>query len=106
MDLVLPVMQRPRARVLARQPSSWCLDVNPVVLEANECLAEVNDSGAKGYNRNAASDSRIASYVNAAVETALGLRKAGRALTVFPQDVYLVSYFRSGGTWTFWLAIR
>jgi hypothetical protein len=27
-------------------------------------------------------------------------RKAGRALTVFPEDVYLVSYLRSGGTWT------
>lgn len=74
--------------------------MNPVVLEGNDCLAEVKDSGAKGYNRNAASDSRITGYVEAVVETALGLRKAGKALTVFPQDVYLVSYFRSGGTWT------
>jgi hypothetical protein len=32
--------------------------------------------------------------------TALGKVPAGRGLTVFPDDVFLVSYFRSGGTWS------
>src|ERR671925_279845 len=30
----------------------------------------------------------------------LGRRNAGRNLTVFPDDVFLVSYPRSGNTWT------
>ncbi|HVP54245.1 MAG TPA: sulfotransferase domain-containing protein [Candidatus Eisenbacteria bacterium] len=32
--------------------------------------------------------------------TALGRNPAGRALTVFPGDIFLVSYFRSGSTWS------
>jgi len=31
---------------------------------------------------------------------ALGRTPAGRGLTVFPNDVFLVSYFRSGSTWS------
>jgi hypothetical protein len=34
------------------------------------------------------------------VLTALGRHPAGRALTVFPEDLFLVSYFRSGSTWS------
>jgi hypothetical protein len=32
--------------------------------------------------------------------TALGRTPAGRNLTVFPDDIFLVSYFRSGSTWS------
>ena len=31
---------------------------------------------------------------------ALGRNPAGRALTVFPDDIFLVGYFRSGSTWS------
>jgi hypothetical protein len=32
--------------------------------------------------------------------TALGRNPAGRGLTVFPNDIFLVGYFRSGSTWS------
>ena len=35
-----------------------------------------------------------------AAAKALGRSPAGRGLTVFPNDVFLVSYFRSGSTWS------
>lgn len=35
-----------------------------------------------------------------AAAKALGRAPAGRGLTVFPNDVFLVSYFRSGSTWS------
>jgi hypothetical protein len=38
-------------------------------------------------------------YVQAITKTALGNRPAGRALTVFPNDIFVVSYLRSGSTW-------
>jgi len=38
-------------------------------------------------------------YVKTVGETMLGLRPAGRNVTVFPNDIFLVSYFRSGSTW-------
>lgn len=44
--------------------------------------------------------SRIGAYLNAVASTALGRNAAGRALTVFPDDIFLVSYFRSGSTWS------
>lgn len=44
--------------------------------------------------------SRLGSYVKAVASTALGRTPAGRALTVFPDDIFLVSYFRSGSTWS------
>ena len=43
---------------------------------------------------------RLASHVRAIISTALGRNPAGRALTVFPDDIFLVSYFRSGSTWS------
>ena len=43
---------------------------------------------------------RLASHVRAITSTALGRNPAGRALTVFPDDIFLVSYFRSGSTWS------
>ena len=38
--------------------------------------------------------------VRTAVDKALGRTPAGRGLTVFPNDIFLVSYFRSGSTWS------
>lgn len=38
--------------------------------------------------------------VRTAVDKALGRAPAGRGLTVFPNDIFLVSYFRSGSTWS------
>lgn len=35
-----------------------------------------------------------------AAAKALGRTPAGRGLTVFPNDIFLVSYFRSGSTWS------
>jgi len=43
---------------------------------------------------------RIGRYLKAVARTALGGVPAGRALTVFPNDLFLVSYFRSGSTWS------
>jgi len=34
------------------------------------------------------------------LETVLGKKPAGRGLTVFPDDIFLVGYFRSGSTWS------
>ena len=43
---------------------------------------------------------RIPERVRSAVDKALGRAPAGRGLTVFPNDIFLVSYFRSGSTWS------
>src|SRR5208283_2971155 len=43
---------------------------------------------------------RLGRYFKTVASTALGRIPAGRALTVFPDDVFLVSYFRSGSTWS------
>ena len=43
--------------------------------------------------------SRLKRYLEALTLTALGRRPAGRGLTVFPHDIFLVSYPRSGNTW-------
>ena len=34
------------------------------------------------------------------IKTVLGQKPAGRGLTVFPDDIFLVGYFRSGSTWS------
>jgi hypothetical protein len=44
--------------------------------------------------------SRVKAYLASVISTALATRKAGRGLTVFPQDTFVVSYFRSGSTWS------
>lgn len=44
--------------------------------------------------------SRVWNYLNAVASTALGRTPAGRFLTVFPDDIFLVAYFRSGSTWS------
>ncbi len=43
--------------------------------------------------------SRIKAYVRAVSSAVLGRKAAGRELTVFPDDIFLVSYLRSGSTW-------
>ena len=45
-------------------------------------------------------DSRIKGYLKGVAATAFGLKGAGRNLTVFPKDLFLVSYYRSGSTWS------
>jgi hypothetical protein len=45
-------------------------------------------------------DDRITAYVKAIASAAFGTRIAGRNLTVLPNDIFLVSYYRSGSTWT------
>lgn len=47
---------------------------------------------------------RLSGYLGALARTALGRTPAGRGLTVYPDDVFLVSYFRSGSTWARFLA--
>jgi hypothetical protein len=42
---------------------------------------------------------RLKSYIKAVGSVALGRVPAGRVLTVFPNDIFIVSYFRSGSTW-------
>lgn len=42
---------------------------------------------------------RIVSYVKSVSSVALGRTPAGRSLTVFGDDTFLVSYVRSGSTW-------
>ena len=43
---------------------------------------------------------RLVGHLKTVASTALGRIPAGRGLTVFPDDVFLVSYFRSGSTWS------
>lgn len=43
---------------------------------------------------------RIFARLKAGAKAALGRTPAGRGLTVFPNDIFLVSYFRSGSTWS------
>jgi sulfotransferase family protein len=42
---------------------------------------------------------RVAKYLDGIRRTAFGQTVAGRGLTVFPNDIFLVSYLRSGSTW-------
>lgn len=44
--------------------------------------------------------SRLATHLKTVVTAALGHTPAGRGLTVFPDDIFLVGYFRSGCTWS------
>src|SRR5579864_3443633 len=43
---------------------------------------------------------RIGRYLKAVASTAMGRNPAGRGVTVFPDDIFLVSYFSSGSTWS------
>lgn len=43
---------------------------------------------------------RVARYLKAVATAARGKVPAGRGLTVFPNDIFLVSYVRSGSTWS------
>jgi hypothetical protein len=51
-------------------------------------------------SRAGVTDGRIRGYLKAVASTAFGMKSAGRDLTVLPEDIFLVSYFRSGSTWT------
>lgn len=42
---------------------------------------------------------RFTEYCKSVAAVALGTRDAGRGVTVFPDDVFVVSYLRSGSTW-------
>src|SRR5579859_4799957 len=44
--------------------------------------------------------SRLATHLKTVASAALGRTPAGRSLTVFPDDIFLVGYFRSGCTWS------
>lgn len=44
--------------------------------------------------------SRTWTYLRTVASAALGRAPAGRALTVFPDDIFLVTYVRSGSTWS------
>jgi hypothetical protein len=43
---------------------------------------------------------RATNYVKTLTSIALGTKPAGRGVTVFPGDVFIVSYLRSGSTWS------
>jgi hypothetical protein len=43
---------------------------------------------------------RLKSYLKAVTASILARTPAGRNLTVFPEDTFIVSYFRSGSTWS------
>jgi hypothetical protein len=43
---------------------------------------------------------QIGSYIRAVTSSVLARTPAGRNLTVFPDDTFIVSYFRSGSTWS------
>jgi len=42
---------------------------------------------------------RVKTYVKNVTDDVFGKRAAGRGLTVYPDDVFVVSYLRSGSTW-------
>jgi hypothetical protein len=42
---------------------------------------------------------RVTTYVKNVTQDVLGRRAAGRGLTVYPDDVFVVSYLRYGSTW-------
>ena len=42
---------------------------------------------------------RATAYAKNVTEVVLGRKAAGRGLTVYPDDVFIVSYLRSGSTW-------
>jgi Sulfotransferase domain len=44
--------------------------------------------------------SRLWTHLKTVASAASGRVPAGRALTVFPDDIFLVGYFRSGSTWS------
>ena len=44
--------------------------------------------------------SRLATHLKTVASAALGRTPAGRGLTVFADDIFLVGYFRSGCTWS------
>jgi len=45
-------------------------------------------------------DSRITTYVKSVASVVFGKKHAGRNLTVLPNDLYVVGYYRSGNTWS------
>jgi hypothetical protein len=53
-----------------------------------------------GFGGSPGAIDRLRTYFKALALTALGRNPAGRALTVFPRDLFIVSYFRSGSTWS------
>jgi hypothetical protein len=55
--------------------------------------------GAVSEGNKVTEPSRIGAYLKTVASAALGRTPAGRGLTVFPDDIFLVSYFRSGSTW-------
>jgi hypothetical protein len=42
---------------------------------------------------------RATTYAKSVTDVVLGRKAAGRGLTVYPDDVFIVSYLRSGSTW-------